>query len=379
MKRLIVCADGTWNRPDEKSKKTGKPTPTNVEKLHEAVPHVANGIAQVAHYESGVGTGNLLDRLFGGAIGKGIDRHIRNCYQFLVDEYEKGDEIYLFGFSRGAYTARSLAGLIRNSGILRPEHRSLIDEAFDIYRSRDPKTHPRGEDAQEFRNAHSYWDVDNDGTEIDSTKITCVGVWDTVGALGIPLELFQSFNELKYQFHDTSLSGRVKNAFHALAIDERRKPFAPTLWEQPLSDAQANINWLEQAWFTGCHSDVGGGNETSQLSDIAFMWMIDRVQERTDLRFDNNFLKEAASPDFLGQLNESMNDFYEKLGPINRKLDDIEARKRANPNVNTWEYVHVTANERYERTKTQPQPWMPENFIEYIRRDPHLIAERRVT
>src|SRR5205085_5996068 len=93
MKRLIVCADGTWNRPDEKSKNTGKPTPTNVEKLHEAVPHVGNGVSQVVHYESGVGTGNLLDRLFGGAIGKGIDRHIRNCYQFLVDEYEQGDEI----------------------------------------------------------------------------------------------------------------------------------------------------------------------------------------------------------------------------------------------------------------------------------------------
>src|SRR5919202_2136476 len=167
MKRLVVCCDGTWNRPDQVSQ--GVAAPTNVAKV--ALAHAgadADGNPQVLHYEAGVGT-RRGEHVLGGAIGVGLSRNVQDCYRFLVDHYEPGDELYFLGFSRGAFTARSVVGLVRNSGILRREERARIDEAYRLYRSPHKDTVPSGIAAQLFRRSYSHPDA----------YVQFVGVWDT--------------------------------------------------------------------------------------------------------------------------------------------------------------------------------------------------------
>src|SRR4051794_8227249 len=175
-KRLVVCCDGTWNRPDQLSE--GVAAPTNVSKLALAVARRdAGGTEQLLHYEPGVGT-RRFERIRGGAFGLGLSRNVRSCYRFLVETYEPGDELWFLGFSRGAFTARSTVGLVRNCGILRAAEIGRIGDAYRLYRSRDKGTEPGGIEAEMFRRMHSHPDA----------AIHFVGVWDTVGALGIPTD-----------------------------------------------------------------------------------------------------------------------------------------------------------------------------------------------
>ena len=265
MKRLVVCCDGTWNRPNEVS--DGVAAPTNVAKLALALADEDDaGNAQLLHYEAGVGT-RRGERFVGGAFGVGLSRNIRDCYRFLVDNYEPGDKLYFFGFSRGSYTARSLAGLVRNSGILRPEERQLIGDAYALYRRPDKDLEPSSIAAELFRRSHSY----------SETYIDFVGVWDTVGALGIPIDGFRPpLLSRLWTFHDTTLSRYVLNAYHALAIDERRRPFRPTVWEQKPDASRDQV--LEQVWFAGVHSNVGGGYSDTGLSEIPLLWMAEKAR-----------------------------------------------------------------------------------------------------
>ena len=351
MRRLIVCADGTWNRPDQRS--GGVETPTNVVKLARAIAPVdSKGVSQIVYYEPGVGTHDVGDKVFGGAFGKGMDDNIRDCYRFLIQNYVAGDELYFFGFSRGAYTVRSLAGLLRNSGLLRLESADQEDEAFALYRDRDENAHPNSSKSTWFRTQHAYPPV----------AIACVGVWDTVGALGLPVEFFDGLTHKQYAFHDVTLSSGVQNAFHALAIDERRKPFAPTLWEQPAEDL--GRNWVEQAWFPGVHGNVGGGYADSSLSDIALRWMIDRVSERSGLEVDLLFVDRMTKPSAIGELYDSMNLGYQMLGALERQID---ARAAANQKrgVNTWDYVHESAQHRLTEL---PFAYRPTNLAAYLGR-----------
>jgi uncharacterized protein (DUF2235 family) len=353
MRRLIICADGTWNRPDQKTK--GVDTPTNVVKIARAIrPVDSKGITQVAYYHAGVGTHDG-DRLFGGAFGRGLDRNIRDCYRFLVQNYQPGDELYFFGFSRGAYTVRSLAGFIRNSGLLKIQFAGEEDEAYKLYRDRSPDSHPNSPAAVEFRDKYSY----------DPVPITCIGVWDTVGALGLPVEFFNIGTARKYRFHDVTLSGRVQNAFHALAIDERRKPFAPTLWEQPLEDMDRN--WLEQAWFSGVHSNVGGGYPDASLSDVALHWMIDRVTARCGLDIDSAVIDATTKPSPVGELYDSMKFGYKVIGEFERRIDELAAVRRTR-GVNTWEYVHESAKLRVDGLAAKKPPYLPRNLSAYLQR-----------
>ena len=369
-RRLIVCADGTWNTPDETTD-GGTPTPTNVAKLYNAIASEGGGIAQRAHYEPGVGTAhNFWDHWFGGGIGKGIDGHILDCYKFLIQEYAPDDDIYLFGFSRGAYTVRSLAGLIRNAGLLRREHIDYAEEAYDLYRDRADDARPKAPRATAFRLAHSHTEY-ADG--VDSTPIECIGCWDTVGALGVPVGVLEHFNAGKYGFHDTSLSSRVRNAFHALAINERRAPFQPTLWRQP--DRDATVNWLEQAWFVGVHANVGGGCADAGLSDTALLWMQDRVSRKTALQFDGNYLEKNVRSDYLnGVLENSFKGFYLGLGEYPRTPDDIDSRE---PDTHTWEYVHRSARARWDKVVAANEPWDAPRFQEYVQRTDAIFWDNR--
>jgi uncharacterized protein (DUF2235 family) len=238
---------------------------------------------------------------------------VRRCYRFLAETYEEGDKLFLFGFSRGAYTARSLAGLIRNCGVLRPENVDQVDAAFAFYRDRSSRTHPSGLASQLFRSMYSY----------DEDDIHFIGVWDTVGALGIPIDLpgLKGVAERLWGFHDTQLSSHVRFAYHALAIDEQRAPFRPTLW----TGAPAQGQTLEQVWFSGVHSEVGGGSKDASLSDIALLWMVDRARS-CGLMVKADQLQPGASagldelvtPDYAGPIVNSRRGLYTALRAYQR-------------------------------------------------------------
>jgi uncharacterized protein (DUF2235 family) len=315
-KQLVVCCDGTWNVPDERHGGIG--APTNVAKLALGVV-TGEQSDQLLFYEPGVGT-SPDDRLVGGAFGYGLSHNIRSCYRFLAESYEPGDNLFLFGFSRGAYTARSLAGLMRNCGILLAEHADQVDEAFAFYRDRTSQTHPSALASQIFRQMYSH----------DEAEIHFIGVWDTVGALGIPAGLpawkqisnsFPDWEQL-WGFHDTQLSSHVKFAYHALAIDEQREPFRPTLWTQDVATPGQTV---EQVWFAGVHSEVGGGSADASLSDIALLWMIERAKA-CGLMFKPDQLELGASdgaggivsPNYAAKIVDSRRGIYELLRPYHR-------------------------------------------------------------
>ena len=260
-KNIVLLFDGTWNKPSEFTDPECS-TDTNVRRFYASIHKTtAAGQPQDAWYNQGVGT-RWWNTIQGGVFGHGLDEHVVSGYEHLCKVFEPECKIYLLGFSRGAYTARSLIGMIRKAGILRTPGQTNLASAYALYRARG--IHPNAPSAQRFRDLHSY-----------KTEIHFVGVWDTVGALGIPLGMFKDFNVSEYGFHDTKLSKIVRNAFHALALDEHRAPYSATLWgPQTLDDKHQR---LEQSWFAGAHADVGGGYARQPLSNPPLRWMQQRA------------------------------------------------------------------------------------------------------
>ena len=250
MKRIAIFADGTWNSPEQGGA-------TNVLQMARAVRPVVGGVEQVAFYDWGVGTDRK--KIAGGISGVGIDKNIMDCYRFIVHNYDPGDELYFFGFSRGAYTVRSLAGFIRNCGLLRRKNADHIPAAYRLYRKRSRASGPNEPMAVKFRKDFAVADI---------TEIELVAVMDTVGSLGIPVPFWGTLGEREFLFHDTEPSKIVRHARHAISIDENRMDFEPTLWgDKPGLD-------LLQVWFAGVHSDIGGGYDERGLSDCACKWML---------------------------------------------------------------------------------------------------------
>ncbi|MFO1143375.1 MAG: DUF2235 domain-containing protein [Amaricoccus sp.] len=286
MKRIVIACDGTWSRLDARF-------PTNVAKLAQAVlPEAPDGVPQVVCLLDGVGTGRgtgrlaqATDRVLGGLLGEGLMATIEAAYRFLVFAYAPGDEIILFGFSRGAFTARSLAGLIRNCGILERSHAAAIPAALALYRARTADSGPDSPAARAFRAAHSAQVTTGAGEAEWRTgqglpagrplALAYLGVWDTVGALGLPGHLAAArLLNRGLAFHDTTLSGLVRAARHAVAIDERRRTFPPTLWDNlEAMNAVAVGTPYAQRWFPGDHGSVGGGGAVALLSDDALTWV----------------------------------------------------------------------------------------------------------
>jgi len=347
VKRLVVCCDGTWNVPDKMDR--GQVCPSNIAKMALAVaPDAPDGIAQPIYYGAGVGTG-LWDRVRGGMFGRGLSQHVQDAYRFIVEQYDPGDDIFLFGFSRGAYTARSTAGLLRNSGILKREHVGKIGAAYKLYRRRDDASRPNAVEARLFRKAFAW-----------EARVAFIGVWDTVGALGIPVGIpwlpttWLHFVNRRWEFHDVQLSKYVDHAYQAVAIDERRPQFEPTLWaQQPDADGQR----MEQVWFAGVHSNIGGGYRDSGLSDISFLWMKDRA-EACGLAFDPAYVAANVKPNPLGELRDSKVGLYE---PLPEAIRPIGEQERGN------ESVHRSAVERKERS-VDPT-YGPPNLRRYLERD----------
>jgi uncharacterized protein (DUF2235 family) len=331
MKRLIVCCDGTWN-----SLKMA--WPTNVVLLSEACKPVAtDGTHQVLHYDAGIGTdGGLKDKWFGGAFGWGIDKNIQDAYRFLCLNYEDGDEVYLFGFSRGAYTVRSLAGMIYCCGLL-PRHR--VRETIEAYQFYRDNTKVWPDDAKAFQQQHQSEPID----------ITLLGCWDTVGSLGIP-RVLSTLPHQRYRFHDTKLNRKIQHALHAVAIDERRKPFNVT----PMNLSEGATTTIKEVWFPGHHGCVGGGTESIKgLSNAALHWMVEAIQALgLGLEFEASRLA-ALTTDPMTPIHSNLG-IYGLLGAIDRAIPGREDVDMSTPEV-LQDILHASAIDRY-RTDNSYRP-----------------------
>ena len=326
MKRLVVCCDGTWNDSDNG---TGY---TNVSRLAWAIQPTdkrdGKEIAQIVFYQSGVGTeGSFASKVTGAALGVGLAHNVRDAYTFICYNYCEGDEIFLFGFSRGAYTARSVGGLIGFAGLIGKQDLDRFFELWNAFKDRNSDA------LKTFAKRHQ------------NVPIKCIGVWDTVGSVGIPEDLakFDLFFKRYYGFHNTDLGQYVEHAFHALALDERRKNFVPTLWTQT-PEGKARGQELKQVWFAGVHSDVGGGYPEHGMSDIPLAWMASEVSPYLGLDFE--YLKsrrDVSGKWALGQLHESFKGAWTKLGE-ERRAPFAADRK------DSFEKIHASVAARIKGT-----------------------------
>jgi len=326
MKRIVICSDGTWNRPERRGVED---YPTNVLQFARAItPRGQGGKKQVVFYDWGIGS--YHDKFTGGGFGEGLEKNVMDAYRFLVHNYEPGDQIYLFGFSRGAYTVRSLCGLINNCSILRPENGALIEDAFQLYKTK--KYNPRHEHSTEWRLSHSMEDI---------TKVHFVGVWDTVGALGLPFSIFGLIKD-RHLFYDRKLGSNIRYARHALSLDESRDDFKPTLWTP-----RKGVN-LKQVWFAGVHSDVGGSykpdDDGSVLADIPMRW-IKQEAEAAKLVFDDSLDAREGNP--LASQHNEYKGKYKLLGKLERTIPTQEEL----PTL-----VHPSVKLRYEQSDYQSKP-----------------------
>ena len=290
MKRIVFCFDGTWNKLNEQ-------TPTNVVLTAASIERTArDGVAQIIHYDEGVGTGRV-EHLSGGMFGAGLVEHVRDAYRFLIFNYDPGDELFIFGFSRGAFSARSFVGFLRHVGPLRRLHAGRIDEALELYRHRLDRKAGADDELHRFREDYAgdvcigasddAWRCENVPDYVAGAApvmtIRYLGVWDTVSALGVPAVMpFSMELNREHLFHDASLDDFVENARHAVALDERRVLF-PSV---PLGDVSAldaarghaddDVKApYQERWFPGVHGSVGGGGDIRGLSDFALAWVLD--------------------------------------------------------------------------------------------------------
>ena len=323
MANIVICADGTWNRPEEDLQRD---YPSNVLKLARSIRPVAGSLTQHVFYDWGLGS--YHHALTAGATGRGLHKNILDAYRYIVQNYTDGDRLFLFGFSRGAYTVRALCGLINNCGILKRPQARLIQRAWEIYKSPAKTNHPEGKAATEFRQQYAH----------RRRGIAFVGVWDTVGALGIPFSLI-GLLESHDEFYDTKLCRNVEVARHALAIDEQREDFEPTIWlTRPDTD-------MKQVWFAGVHGDIGGSYGPdpatgAEASDSALAWMLDEALA-AGLQLEPH-LHSGISDGVLAPLHRSRRHVYRLKRPLHRQL--------LIPGVPVL--IHPSVQRRYQQDET---------------------------
>lgn len=338
-RNIALCFDGTWNSDDRAS-------PTNVVKTSQALlPQTAAGTSQLRYYDRGVGTGRF-DRVRGGVVGLGLARNVELAYVWLSAHYRPGDRLFLFGYSRGAYTARSLAGLLGLCGVPDPERcaaaglsvAQVAHAGMAVYRR------PRGAERSERAARH----VETFAVPPAAPKSPCavefIGVWDTVGALGVPVTWLNWIGARRHRFHDVRLGRHIRHACHAVAIDEGRRPFAPTLWANRPAPGQR----VEQLWFPGVHSDVGGGRPNTGLSDRALLWIWARAHA-AGLALEPDAVRAGLAPDELGPQGDSISLLYRLWGRHDRPVG--ERRADGLPLV-VGEKVHFSAVRRLEAPET---------------------------
>jgi uncharacterized protein (DUF2235 family) len=386
-RKLIVCLDGTWNQRDSKE------APTNVAKIARAIAPVdEDGVTQLIYYHPGVGSGDWFDSLVGGAFGAGLSANIESAYSFLADNCQDNDLIYLFGFSRGAFTARSLAGLVSLAGILRKSDMQRFQTIFDIYRLQKNRGAILG--ANDATRSEALKEAfPNDAKlreELDSIlhdsrrrNVFFIGVWDTVGSLGVPLGPLRWVTMRRYGFHNTDLSPSVRYAYQALAVDERRRIFKPTLWTRTPRAADSAPQELQQVWFAGCHSNVGGGYDDSGLSDMSFLWMAamahaavpdDNRDTYKPLKFEDTYFTVDNFDQKWGTLVNSRTGFWYILPGFVRGLMEPQTNGKE-----TCEKIHRSVVMRHDRSgdgSFAPKRYRPRNARRYLKPlDATQIAE----
>ncbi|EPS35160.1 hypothetical protein H072_11575 [Dactylellina haptotyla CBS 200.50] len=363
-KRIIICCDGTWFSADKGTDNM----PSNVarisrmfaaeaekEETNENGKTVIRSIPQIVYYQSGVGTGNVTwyDKVKQGSTGVGLDENVSTAYNFLCNNYSAGDDILLFGFSRGAYTARALSGLIIEAGILPPGAMVLFPKMLKAYKQRlkTPFTGESWFEKYKDEYGHMYHDV----------KIKFVGVWDTVGALGIPeswLSWVTGYNDGN-KFHNTEIHENIKKAAHALALDEYRGPFTPSLWYNTNeNDKKGWCSNLIQCWFPGYHGHIGGGTVTgnvdeTSIDDLSLAWMVDQVgkmvtwDEKEITRFAKGY-REGAYAWAEGNLEDSGSVMYYPRvagGWVNRTPGQYSVKKTKHEKHSDCKHEYWATNE----------------------------------
>ncbi len=278
-KRLALFFDGTWNKPENN---------TNVWRLALMLADKGEeGVVQMKFYDEGVGT-HWFDRISGGAFGYGLSENVRLGYRWLMEHYNPGDEIFVFGFSRGAFTARSLTGVIARCGLLKPDAPMSFMQLYERYQKGDT-VRPIYELKYDQRQGKQDFSFEEKillkYTHYHRDLIKMVGVWDTVGTLGVPLGSIPGFSRRTMGFHNTHLSKIVQNSYQALALDEHRQPYWAVLWTNfvpdkphPADAEQRDDRMVEQRWFSGAHCEVGGGYRNDLMPQRPLSWIQEKAR-----------------------------------------------------------------------------------------------------
>jgi len=315
-RRIALFLDGTWNTANDN---------TNVYRMKSLCAECSD---QISYYSAGVGTQHG-ERLSGGMFGYGLDAEVIQAYEWLVDNYSPGDRVFVFGFSRGAFTARSLAGFISKCGLLKPGAPISLKQLYGRYKkSSAPYTILHLEKmTDENLSLEDKW-LKKYSMAI---PIWFQGVWDTVGALGVPFGNIPVISRSNYGFLETDLRINDARAYHALAIDEHREAFAPTLWSKAVVKGAAtypprSLDDVEQRWFAGAHADVGGGYENGLLAQIPLRWLMQKARIH-GLTFKNMVVMDGdeiradihdSFKDMAGGIYRSLKLFQPYFRPIGR-------------------------------------------------------------
>ncbi|KAK5945183.1 hypothetical protein PMZ80_002387 [Knufia obscura] len=303
-KRIIVACDGTWMDSDSVDQ-----VPSNVTRIIRAIPPVGvdhtgsepKPITQVTFYQNGIGTGSggwynqYIGKYVSGATGEGLAFNIREAYNFICANYHRGDEVILLGFSRGAFTARSISTFIKQLGLLTPKGLSHLIEITDDWEHQLNKDYKSPYPDEPFSNRPNFSTPEYHKTlhELKMTRqnidIKCVAVWDTVGALGLPtVALFPQPAAKEFAFVDTRVEDNIEYAFHALGLDEKRRSYAPSIWFKPSEQKLPKV--LKQTWFPGVHSDVGGSYANDDIANITLAWMVGQLEEHKLVTFNRDYI-----------------------------------------------------------------------------------------
>ncbi len=359
-KRLALFLDGTWNSVDSN---------TNVWRMRAlAAAKSKDGKPQLVYYEVGV------NGFLGGVFGQGLDDNIRLAYDWLIENYNDGDEIFIFGFSRGAFTARSLAGLIAIDGILKAGAPIGVSELFDRYKK---------------GNEESIWTLKEMEASGDISKLTgqekwllkysqptnvkVIGVWDTVGSVGLAAGDIPGISRSQFDYLQTGLRIHILNGYHALAIDEHRNDFAPTLWDvRHPKDPGAVIaqprplSSVEQRWFVGAHANVGGGYQTDLLAQAPLRWMMKKAESQgLSFRSEVDLDGDAASAPIADSYKSFGYGLYAVVSsPLYRTIGREPDVREDGSHVNVNETIDTSVFQRWRADPT----YRPANLAEWAQR-----------
>ncbi|KJA29446.1 hypothetical protein HYPSUDRAFT_196803 [Hypholoma sublateritium FD-334 SS-4] len=377
-KRIVVLCDGTWeNGVDDPALQ--KATYTNVMRLARALHHEDHRpkgdapVTQVVYYQSGVGSAdNLYSKYVEGATGDSLPHKVEEAYAFISQNFNPGDEIYLFGFSRGAYTARMIATLIGEIGILTRSDMDKFGYIFDNFQKFGICDNKKEKDALEAILA-PYRDPHSEGHKRaalwkDKFTIKFIGVWDTVGSLGLPREIdpIREKRRPLFGLPDCMLGEHIEAAYQALAINEMREDFVCAKFYQTAAGKNKG-QILKQTWFSGCHADIGGGYLEHDLSDLSLIWMVANVQ---------NYL--FIDEDYLRQLIRPVAPWGEQK-PHNSRTGvfelSLEAQRTlpSSPNEQTNETVHSSVVRRMQGMSKLPKAL--EGLKRSVESHPSLVEE----